>query len=230
MSDVSDQFELGLGFVFEDLYRYEGLARLDQVFLSHLEPMDSGAYQRLLDARNDPSKLSPKEASELIIEIAPYVEDFIGELFGIAKEIQALQARHNQLAPLLAFKRRFVQKRAISGVTKEQASSINGLALAAELDSLFGEPLTQSSFFEHVSRWLGNEVERGPGIQIAARYAAWTAFSPSGIGKHHRDILFKVPHKLDPFHLIPVEEIELVRNFEKNIPMVLANAGRRECG
>src|SRR5260221_2080324 len=207
MSAVSDQFELGLGFVFEDLYRYEGLARLDQIFLAHLEPIDSGAHQRLLQARSDPSKLSPKEASELIIEIAPHVEDFIGELFGIAKEIRALQARHNQLAPLLAFKRKFVQKRAISGVTKEQAASINGLALAAELDSLFGEPLTQSSFFEHVSRWLENEAERAPWIQTAVRYAAWAALSPAGIRKHHRDILFKVPHKIDQFHLIPVEEV-----------------------
>src|SRR5882762_6014232 len=116
MSAVSDQFELGLGFVFEDLYRYEGLARLDHVFLSHLESVDAGIHRRLIDARSDPKKLSSKEASDLIIEIAQYVEDFAGELFGIAKEIQALQARHNQLAPLLAFKRKFVQKRAISGV------------------------------------------------------------------------------------------------------------------
>src|SRR6266850_3796092 len=168
MSAVSDQFELGLGFVFEDLYRHEGLARLDQVFLSRLALVDPGVHQRLIDART-PKPLSPTDASELIIEIAPYVEDFIGELFGIAKEIQTLQARHNQLAPLLVFKRKFVQKRAISGVTKEQASSINGLALAAELDSLFGEPLTQSSFFEHVSRWLENETEHAPWIQTAAR-------------------------------------------------------------
>jgi len=207
MSAVSDQFELGLGFVFEDLYRHEGLARLDEVFLSRLELADAGIHGRLIDARSDPKRLSSKDASELIIEISPYVEDFIGELFGIAKEIQALQARHNQLAPLLAFKRKFVQKRAISGLTKEQASAINGLSLAAELDSLFGEPLTQSSFFEHVSRWLENETERAPWIQTAARYAAWAALSPAGIRKHHRDVLFKVPHKLDPFHLIPVEEV-----------------------
>jgi NADPH-dependent glutamate synthase beta subunit-like oxidoreductase/NAD(P)H-flavin reductase len=207
MSAVSDQFELGLGFVFEDLYRYEGLARLDQVFLSHLELVDAGIHRRLVDARNDPKKLSSKEVSELIIEIAPYVEDFIGELFGIEKEIQALEGRHDQLTPLLTFKRKFVQKRAISGVTKEQASSINGLALAAELGSLFGEPLTQSSFFEHVSLWLENEAEYATLIQTAARYAAWAALSPAGIRKHHRDVLFKVPHKLDPIHLIPVEEV-----------------------
>ncbi len=207
MSAVSDQFELGLGFVFEDLYRYEGLARLDDVFLSHLEPADPVLHRRLVDARSDPQKLSSKEASDLMIDVAPHVEDFLGEVFGIAKEIQALQARHNQLAPLMAFKRKFVQKRAISGVTKEQASAINGLALAAELDSLFGEPLTQSSFFQHVSHWLENEAEHAPWIQTAARYAAWAALSPAGIRKHHADVLFKVPHKLDPFHLIPVEEV-----------------------
>jgi len=183
------------------------LARLDHVFLSHLEPADPGLYARLIDARSNPNALSAKEASDLIIDVAPFVEDFLGELFGIAKEIKELQTRHNQFAPLLAFKRKFVQKRAISGVTREQASAINGLSLAAELDSLFGEPLTQSSFFEHVSRWLENEVEHAAWIQTSARYAAWAALSPAGVRKHHGDVLFKVPHKLDPFHLIPVEEV-----------------------
>ncbi len=78
----------------------------------------------------------------MIIALAPHVEDFLGELFGIAKEVQALQARHNEFAPFLAFKRKFIQKRAISGVTKEQAEAIDGPGLARELARFFGEPVT----------------------------------------------------------------------------------------
>ncbi len=209
MSAVSSQFELGFGVLFEDLYSRAGLVRLDAIFLDHLQSADAVLAARLTQARNNPQAGAALERSELIVALAPYVEDFLGELFGLTKEIQALQARHNALAPLFAFKRKFIQKKAISGVTKEQATAIDGPALAAELEALFGEPLTQSSFFEHVSRWLENEGERVAGIQAAARYAAWAALSPAGIRKHHRDVLFKVAHKLDQHHLIPVDAIQM---------------------
>jgi NADPH-dependent glutamate synthase beta subunit-like oxidoreductase/NAD(P)H-flavin reductase len=207
MSAVSDQFELGFGTRFEDLYAREGLVRLDALFLQELQSTAAPLHARLLEGRANPESIPAKDQSELIIELAPYVEDFLGDLFGITSEIQALQARHNDLAPLFAFKRKFIQKRAISGVTKEQASAIDGLSLAAELDALFSEPVTQASFFAHVSRWIDNETEHAPWIQIAASYAAWAALSPAGIRKHHSDVLFKVPHKLDQTHLIPVEAV-----------------------
>ncbi len=105
----------------------------------------------------------------------------------------------------MAFKRKFIQKRAISGVTREQAEAIDGPALGRELETLFGEPLTEESFFTHVSAWIEKEAEHLETIQVAARYAAWAALSEAGRKKHHRDVLFKVAHKLDPLHLVPVE-------------------------
>ena len=121
--------------------------------------------------------------------------------------MRALQARHNALEPLYALKRKFVQKRAISGVTVEQASAIDGAALAAELEALFHGPLTQENFVEHVSRWLDHEASTPPHLAKAQQYAAWAALSPAGRAKHHHDILFHVPHKLDPQHLVPVETL-----------------------
>ena len=70
-----------------------------------------------------------------------------------------MQAQHNALAPLYALKRKFVQKKAISGVTAEQAAAIDGRGAGAELEALFNEPLTEESFVEHVSRWLEDEAE-----------------------------------------------------------------------
>ena len=142
-----------------EILRQQGLARLDQTFLEQIGSANPALAQRLLDARANPSALARKQQSELIIEIAPHVEDFIGELFGISADLRALQAKHHALAPIYALKRRFVQKKAISGVTKEQASAINGLAVAAELEALFKEPLTEASFVEHVGRWLDAEHE-----------------------------------------------------------------------
>jgi NADPH-dependent glutamate synthase beta subunit-like oxidoreductase/NAD(P)H-flavin reductase len=207
MSVTSDTCDLGFGLQFQDLYAREGLVRLDSAFLNQLSASDPGLSVRLLDARTNPAAGTAKEQSELVIELAPHVEDFLGQLFGIAKEVEALQSRHNTLAPFFAFKRKFIQKRAISGVTKEQADAMDGPGLDRELGAIFGEPLTERSFFTHVSAWLEEEAVRLEWIQTAARYAAWAALSEAGRKKHHGDVLFKVAHKLDPLHLVPVESL-----------------------
>src|SRR5271154_6404948 len=116
MSGVSDQLALAFGLAFEDLYARDGLLRLDAEFLAHLALADAGLHVRLLEARANPAALASKAVSELVISLAPHVEDFLGQLFRISKEIETLQARHNQSGPFFAFKRKFIQKRAISGV------------------------------------------------------------------------------------------------------------------
>ena len=159
MSVTSDHFfeqcALGFGLQFEDLYRREGLVRMDAAFLNQLLASDLGLHVQLLDARLNPEGRTAKEQSELVIALAPHVEDFLGELFGITKEVEALQSRHNEYAPFFAFKRKFIQKRAISGVSKEQAEAIDGPGLGRELGAIFGEPLTEQSFFANVSGWSG---------------------------------------------------------------------------
>ncbi len=194
------------GFAFEDLYAREGLVRLDSVFLNYLKSADLSLFDRLMDARA--AAPARKAQSELMIELAPHVEDFLGELFGISAEVRELQARHNALEPLYALKRKFVQKKAISGVSAEHAEAIDGAALQAGLEALFNGPLTEEIFVEHVSKWLENESEHAEQLAKALRYAAWAALSRAGQARHHQGILFRVPHKLDPQHLVPVETIE----------------------
>ncbi len=204
-----NQFDLSFGFAFQDLYRREGLVRLDALFLEHLQATDPALSSRLTEARSNPDALTHKQQSDLIVDLAPHVEDFIGELFNIPSEVKALQARHDALAPVYAFKRKFVQKKAISGVTKDQASAIHGPALASELEMLFSEPLTEKSFVEHVSHWMETEQDHTAHLQKAAQYAAWAALAPAGIAKHRHGVLFRVPHKLDPAHLVHVETVNV---------------------
>ena len=207
MSLDRDQLALGFGFSFEDLYRREGLVKLDARFLEALEATDAQLYQRLTGTRAQPDSVTDKQASELIIEIAPHLEDFIGDLFGIQPDIRALQARHDKLAPLYAVKRKFVQRRALTNITTEQATGIQGPALSLALETLFGEPLTEFAFANHVDRWMQNEPEHSAQLAIAADYAAWATLSLEGKARHKDGVLFKVPHKLDFKHLVPVEAI-----------------------
>src|ERR1700730_7113853 len=111
---------LPFGLAFPDLYQREGLVRIDAMFLDRLNAIDPALHDRLLNGRMAPGALTAKQHSELIIEIGPHVDDFVGELFGIETELRELQERHNELAPIFATKRKFVQRKAITGVSVEQ--------------------------------------------------------------------------------------------------------------
>jgi NADPH-dependent glutamate synthase beta subunit-like oxidoreductase/NAD(P)H-flavin reductase len=193
----------GLGF--EDLYRRDGLVRLDAAFLAHLREVDVALHNQLIAARANPAGVDRKTESDLLLACAPHLEDFLGQLFGIAAELAALQSRHHALAPIYAVKRLFVQRRAVKGVTKETAAALDGAALATQLCARMDEALTEESYARHVARWLDAEAAHGAELDLAARYAAWATLAPEGRHKHRRGVLFKVPHKLDMTHLVPVE-------------------------
>jgi hypothetical protein len=163
----SESLSLQFGLSFDDLYRREGLVRIDAAFVDHLKAVDAGLCARLMDARVQfPSR---KTQSELMVELAPHVDDFIGELFGISTE--ALEARHEALGPVYALKRKFIQKKAISGVTAEKASAINGRAAAMELEALFNEPLTEGEFCRSRFAVAGGRGESRGGV--GRRRAVW---------------------------------------------------------
>lgn len=97
---MSDHLALKFGLAFADLYSHEGAVRIDRAFQDYLGASDVSLLDRLARARQSPEALTRKDQSQLIIDLAPYVEDFIGELFGIQRAVAELQARHNSLAPI----------------------------------------------------------------------------------------------------------------------------------
>jgi NADPH-dependent glutamate synthase beta subunit-like oxidoreductase/NAD(P)H-flavin reductase len=200
MTDIA----LAHGLAFEDLYRRDGLVRLDAAFVAHLKAADIELHNRLMSARANPDAADGKAESDLVVDLAPHLEDYIGALFGITGEVRALQARHNELAPLYSVKRLFVQRRAVKGVAEADAAAFDGERLARELAAKLGGDLTELAFATAVARWMEDEAAHGPELELAQRYAAWATLSPAGKEKHRAGILFKVPHKLDPHHLVPV--------------------------
>src|SRR3954469_13046065 len=93
------------GLSFPDLYRRDGLVRLDAAFLAALEATDALLCTQLRGAREQNELLTNKQESELLIALAPHVDDFIAQLFGIEAEVRALSERHHELAPLFSCKR-----------------------------------------------------------------------------------------------------------------------------
>jgi NADPH-dependent glutamate synthase beta subunit-like oxidoreductase/NAD(P)H-flavin reductase len=194
--------KLAHGLAFSDLYRREGLLKLDAVFLESLREANADLKARLLAARADPASLVPKSESELILEIAPYLDDFLAELFGIAAEFRALAGRHHELAPLYAIKRQFVQRRAGTKIKPEQAAQFDGPGLEAQLKKLFGGRFDELTFATKVTEWLGDEAGNAPSLDLALKYAAWALHTEAGREHVHAGVLFKAPAKIDPYHLL----------------------------
>ena len=202
---MTESLTLGFDLRFADLYGRDGLVRLDGQFVDFLKAQSPDLHNRLMTARAAPAQLEGKPESDLIVELAPALEEFIAELFGVAHEVGALRSRHDALAPLYSVKRLFVQRRAAKKYGPDQAAAFDGAALRDELEPLLGEELTELHFAEHVDSWMKAEADHAAELDLAARYAAWATHTPQGQALHKAGILFKLPHKVDPHHLVPVE-------------------------
>jgi NADPH-dependent glutamate synthase beta subunit-like oxidoreductase/NAD(P)H-flavin reductase len=205
--DAMSELALKHGLAFEDLYDRDGLVRLDVAFIAWLAAADVALHDRLVTARRDPDALERKAESDLIVALAPLVEDFVADLFGVTGDAQELAARHDAQAPLFTVKRLFVQRRAVKAMTADEAALLDGAALARALEALMGAPLNEAAYAAAVTRWLADEAQHKDALDLAQRYAAWATLAPEGRAKHQKGVVFKVPHRLDPMHLVPVETV-----------------------
>jgi NADPH-dependent glutamate synthase beta subunit-like oxidoreductase/NAD(P)H-flavin reductase len=193
---------LAYGFEFPDLYHREGLVRLDARFGEFLAAADPALAERLRAARERAGDLAARDESALILALAPHLERFLAQLFGIAEELLALTRRHDEAAPIHSVKRQFVQRRAASKIKPDDAAAFDGPALERELRRLFGGRFDEQTFAAHVARWLEDEPAHPHELDLALRYAGWALHTPDGRAAVHNGVLFKIPAKVDPQNLL----------------------------
>jgi NADPH-dependent glutamate synthase beta subunit-like oxidoreductase/NAD(P)H-flavin reductase len=207
---ASPSLSHGLGFT--DLYDREGLVRLDAAFVGWLKESHVEAHARLMAARANPDALADKDESNLLIEIARPLEDFLAALFGVAAEAAELRGHHNRLAPIFDCKRLFVQRYVTRTIKADVAAALDGdkvraeIALPVRLED--GLEAWELAFALTVRERAGAEFKIATPtqeIEALTRYAAWALHSPEGKKRHRDGPLFKVPHKLDFEHLVPIE-------------------------
>ncbi|HEX6136550.1 MAG TPA: FAD-dependent oxidoreductase [Casimicrobiaceae bacterium] len=205
--------KLAHGLAFADLYSVAGASRIDQLFAAHLLRADAKLAERLASARAAPRLLAPKDESALLIAVAPHLEDFVAELFGIEEAVRALEARHHELAPLYAVKRQFVQRRAMNAYRGDAAALLDGASLRAQIAALLGEAADvqafELAFARAVTAWQQDEAANPEALDVALRYAAWASHTHEGKAAHRRGVLFRAPRKLDMLQLVPVEPVAL---------------------
>src|SRR6188508_2703916 len=165
---MTEGITLAFGLRFADLYDRDGLVRLDGCFVDFLKVQDPPLHGRLMAARAAPEQAAGKPESELIVELAPVLDAFIAELFGIAHEVREWRSRHEALAPLYSVKRLFVQRRAAKKYGPDQAAAFDGAALRDELEPLLGGELTELRFAERVDAWMKEEAAHAAALASEA--------------------------------------------------------------
>jgi len=207
MTDIS----LGHDLAFEDLYDREGLQRIDELFLDHLGASDGALRERLVAARAAGGEIERLDESNLLVELSPHLEDFLGQLFSVTPDLRKLSERDNALAGVQTCKRQFVQRRAAKAHPAEDAEKFDGDALGSELAGKFGSSdrdFDQITFAKHVLDWLEDEDANAQSLDLAERYAAWAAHTKAGQERHGEDTLFHLIEKLDHFNLVPTSTVD----------------------
>lgn len=227
MSESAPILSLSFDLTFIDLYHNSGLEKLDghfQAFLSKENPEMGAIYQFHRQNVTD-----EKSISELLLAVAPYLEDFIGHLFRIEKSIQALQQQHHHLDAVSQIKRQFVQRRACRHYPHDVAITFDGEQLRQHLASHIA-PFTEVIFANTVSEWLKDETRYEHELDLAARYAAWATLTDAGRLFHQGGVLFRQPEKLDfqkliPFHLIDTFKAGLPSHQRQRVGFNLTDEG-----
>jgi len=202
---IALQLEPGFNMSFDELYDPHGLRRLDAIFLEFLGQADPALTQQLTAARQDPESIGGKDESQLLMEVAVHLDDFLAQLFSIETEVSALTDTHSALAPLFRCKRQFVQRKAATKYKAPAAEAFDGPGLEQRLVEYMGEPLSEPGFARHVAQWQLNGETETTKLDTAMQYAAWAVHTPAGRAQHANGVLFKVPRKLDFQKLVPVQ-------------------------
>ncbi len=216
---------LAFGLTFDDLYRRDGLARLDAEFLAWLAHRDEALAARLVAARADPA-IPNKDEAALLIALAPAVDAFLAELFGIEEELADLRLRQDELAPLYKAKWKFVKRQALLKVAPEDLAGFDPEAALSDLEAWLGAPFEELAFARAVLAWqkaagAGEDradadalpaavdeaqsvspAEASARLEVAMRYSAWAATTPEGQLRHADSVLFRQPGKVDPYALL----------------------------
>jgi len=218
--------KLRLGLTFPELYTIAGVRRIDAAFLEHLADADASLRARLDAARAAPDAVGRLAESELLLAIAPHLEDWLAKLFGVETEVAALQGAQHELAPIYACKRQVVQRKAMNRYKAGQAAAFDGPALSRELEAKIGaSPVGlrgELAYARALGEWGHDEAAHEADIDLALRYAAWAVQTPEGKALHKSGVLFKAPRKLDYLRLVAVETerrdgIEVLRLADEHI-------------
>ena len=205
---INPPFQPAYGLDYTDFYSQLGLSKIDQLFREFLLKADAPLHTQLLSARANPDGLTDLQTSQLLLDVAPVLEDFIAGLFKISEPLTTLRHAHTELAPVFLAKRKFVQRLSLRSITAQEAETFDEQALLDALTPSLSAHWTEMQFAQAAVIWLGLpeqelNAQSTAAIAAAKQYAAWAVHTAAGKAKHKDGILFRVASGVDPEHLVP---------------------------
>lgn len=204
--------KLNHGFTFASLHEFESLQRLDQLFLARLKTHDAALHGQLLAYRGGNHGLSALQVSELLLACGPRLEAFVIELFGIE---QAARRTHDATvahAPVLEFKKLFVQRRARKRLLKkediESFAELDRWLNAALTDAGLKLPDSELALAKFGMSLLTDEKANADGIEKLTRWCLRALTTPEGKAAVEGWTSFKLPIPTDHEHLVPIVRME----------------------
>lgn len=204
---------------FEDLYAIDGLKKLDSCFIEKLLRISPELCNKMLDARSHNANLFKLDESKLILELAPYLEEFLVDLFNISEGVDEYKNQDKKLDKIYKCNRIFIQKHVINldRDLKEIETDIKyikaslmmyGIVLPCDSHNVLEAEMDMADTFITVweqsnsqdAEWANYHREILTHIE---NYSLWAIKSFEGRKLHAGGGLFKVPTKLDYANLIP---------------------------
>lgn len=122
-----DALSLGVpGFAHEDLRDPARLRDLHHVFFQDVAAADPALAARWEAYKAAPAAIAPVERSALLVDMAARVSAFVGRLFGVERELEAIRAATLAQDAVFRFKVDFVRRRVLpmKGAGCEPAGSL----------------------------------------------------------------------------------------------------------
>jgi NADPH-dependent glutamate synthase beta subunit-like oxidoreductase/NAD(P)H-flavin reductase len=194
------------GFSFQELFQVEGLQRLDAQFLEYLGARDAALQHRLLDYRQATVPLPPLAISELLLAVAPCLEDFIGRLFAIELPLATSRATTLSHAVVIDFRKHFVARRArrYREIIEQSFAALDAW-LSQQLPESQDRELATARFAE---RLLQDEQANAAAIEQLTQWCALALKEPEGRQTVAGWTSFKLPAKIDHDNLVPLQRAD----------------------
>ncbi len=203
--------QLGFNILFQDLYNLYSLEKLDKIFCAFLLKNNQEIYQKLKKARAG----EVEDESELIIEIAPYLEEFIiTKLFLLAKELKTIRKKTTNLDNFFKAKRLFVQRKVAKKYQLAEIKLFDIKEISKKIAVILGDYyFSEEVFADYICQKLDEKQD------IAEEFYQYSAYQ-----------IF-IDEKQSYLFQIPKKNQEIVENFEKKdnvIKAKLKNIKKRE--
>lgn len=186
------------GIKFEDFFSLSGLIKLDQNFLSYLSQQDFELYAKYVHYRSEVLKVDAPATSEVLIEVAKYLDDFLAEIFCIQTENDASKRKHLKFNAIYECRRKFIQRYALVKYPSDKLASFSYNVVREKLQIIMGD-LNQENIVQHYFKWAGLKDRYQTELEILAQYCAFE------VGRNREEELFDVPR---------IKTLDLIRKYK----------------